>query len=159
MAKYFDSISSEDKQILKEAFVNITLLIASSDNKLTQKEIDEAVNTVKVRGYEANSLFSTFYDEINATFREDLEKASHEHSIEKKEIDYYARKISRVNPILERLPSSVAKKLYKDYKSFAHRIANADGGFLGFAKVTIEEKNLIRLPMIIPAWHDDEEEE
>lgn len=71
MTKYFDSISSEDKEILAEAFINITLLIASSDNKLTQKEIDEAVNTIKVRGYEANSLFSEFYDQINLTFKDD----------------------------------------------------------------------------------------
>ena len=48
MTKYFDSISSEDKEILAEAFINITLLIASSDNKLTQKEIDEAEYYFKV---------------------------------------------------------------------------------------------------------------
>jgi hypothetical protein len=158
MTKYFDSISSEDKEILAEAFINITLLIASSDNKLTQKEIDEAVNTIKVRGYEANSLFSEFYDQINLTFKDDLEKASHEHNIDKKELDYYTRKISRVNAILERLPTAVAKQLIKDYKSFAHRIANSDGGILGFAKISIEERNLIALPMIMPIVHDEEEE-
>jgi len=158
MAKYFDMISQDDKQILQETFVYITLLVASAENELTDPEIHEAVNTIKVRGYEANHLFHEFYDEIGQTFEADLSKARSEHEINRASEDYYARRISRVNEVLEKLPVSVAKRLYKDYKSFAHRIANADGGILGFGTISREERNLIELPMIIPVVHDDEEE-
>lgn len=158
MTKYFDTITSDERKILKDTFVYITLLIASAENKLTAAEKEEAIKTIKVRGYEANSLFSEFYDEINESFASDLEHASVEHSISRDAIDYYSRKISLVNDVLEKLPSYVARQLYKDYRRFSHRIANADGGILGFAKVSIEERNVMDLPMIHPIEADDEEE-
>ena len=68
MTKYFDTITSDERKILKDTFVYITLLIASAENKLTAAEKEEAIKTIKVRGYEANSLFSEFYDEINESF-------------------------------------------------------------------------------------------
>jgi len=60
--------------------------------------------------------------------------------------------------VLEMLPNSVAKRLYKDYLSFAHRIANASGGVLGFGTISREERNLIHLPMIHPIIDEEEEE-
>ncbi len=158
MTKYFDSISSDEKKVLKDTFVYITLLIASAENKLTLAEKEAAIKTIKVRGYEANSLFNEFYDEINNTFAEELEQASAEHKISRDEIDYFSRKISQVNEVLEKLPSYVARQLYNDYKRFSHRIANADGGILGFAKVSIEERNVVDLPMIHQIEFDDEVE-
>ncbi len=99
MTKYFDSISSDEKKVLKDTFVYITLLIASAENKLTLAEKEAAIKTIKVRGYEANSLFNEFYDEINNTFAEELEQASAEHKISRDEIDYFSRKISQVNEV------------------------------------------------------------
>lgn len=158
MTKYFNALTSDEKKILKDTFVYITLLIASAENKLTQAEKDAAIKTIKVRGYEANSLFSEFYDEVNETFTADLDHATMGHSINRDAIDFYSRKISQVNDVLEKLPSYVARQLYNDYKRFSHRIANADGGILGFAKVSIEERNVVDLPMIHPIEIDDEEE-
>ena len=158
MAKYFDTISQDDKQILKDTFVSITLLIAAAESEITEAEISEAVNTIKVRGYEANHLFHEFYDEIGQDFAQNLDNARASVVISRESEDIYANQISKVNRVLEMLPNSVAKRLYKDYLSFAHRIANASGGVLGFGTISREERNLIHLPMIHPIIDEEEEE-
>lgn len=158
MTKYFDTLSDEEKQTLQNAFVSITLLIASAENELTAEEKAEAINTIKVRGYEANHLFHEFYDEMGRDFEQKLENASSKHIISQENEDIFAREISQVNPILDKLPNSIAKRIYKDYLSFAHRIANASGGVLGFATISREERNVIGLPMIHPIIDEEEEE-
>lgn len=158
MAKYFDTLSQEDRQILKDTFVSITLLIASAESEITEAEIAEAVNTIKVRGYEANHLFHEFYDEIGQDFAQNLETAKNANPISREAEDLYANQISKVNAILEKLPNSISTRLYKDYLSFAHRIANASGGVLGFGTISREERNLIHLPMIHPIINEEEEE-
>lgn len=157
MAKYFDKLSAEELNILKEAFVDITLLIASADNKITPQELEEATNTIRVRGYEANHLFHEFYDKVNNDFEEQLNQAIQNRDVSEDATDFYSRKIARVNGVFEKLPNSISKRLYRDYLSFAKRIANASGGILGFAKITPMERNLMALPMIFPVVDEEEE--
>jgi len=158
MAKYFDTLSQEDRQILKDAFVSITLLIASAEGNLNDAEINEAINTIKVRGYEANHIFYEFYDEIGQDFTQKLTDALATATISRESEDLYANQISRVNAVFDKLPNSVSRRLYQDYLSFAHRIANASGGILGFGTISREERNLIHLPMILPIISEEEEE-
>ena len=158
MTKYFDTLSDEEKQTLQNAFVSITLLIASADSKLTEEEKAEAINTIKVRGYEANHLFHEFYDEMGRDFAQKLENAASTHVVSRDNEDIFAREISQVNPVLDKLPNSISKRIYKDYLSFAHRIANASGGILGYATISREERNLLGLPMIHPIIDEEEEE-
>lgn len=73
-------------------------------------------------------------------------------------IDYYSLKIIIINYVLDNLPSYVSRQLYNDYIIFSHLIANADFCILGFAKVSMEERNVMDLPMIHPIEADDEEE-
>ncbi len=158
MTKYFDIISNEEKLTLQNAFISITMLIASAEGQLTVEELTEAVNTIKVRGYEANHLFHEFYDEMGHDFSQKLQNAASQHIISRDSEDLFAREISQVNAVLEKLPNSVSKRVYRDYLSFAHRIANASGGVLGFGTISNEERKLLHLPMIHPIIDEEEEE-
>ena len=71
----------------------------------------------------------------------------------------YERLLTQLNPILAKLKPPVARRMYKDYLSYAYRIANASGGFLGFGRISKAEHDLIGLPMITPIAPVEDEEE
>lgn len=159
MSTYFETLNETEITALKDAFVYITVMVAGADGHIGINEIEEAEHTIKVRGYEANNLFHLFYDEIYKDFKVKVESTRDLNGIGEESNIIYAEKLSAVNPILAKLPHNIARHLYKDLLSFSHRIANAEGGVLGFRKVGSEEQKVYNLPMIEKISPTDEEKE
>jgi len=62
--------------------------------------------------------------------------------------EYLVKKISALNPILEKVAYSYSHSLYRSLKEFAHYIANVDGGFWGMGSVKQSEEAFLTLDML-----------
>ena len=101
-----------------------------------------------------------FYEEVDANFIEKVQ-----YFIEAMPADVSQRneiisdRLGKLNPILAKLDTSVAYKMYRGFLSFAEHIAKASGGIMGFFSVNAAEAKLIHLPMLHPIIYTPSQEE
>lgn len=153
------NISPEEFEKLKHAIAEITLLIAGADGVIENKELAWAEKITKIRSYNLPDNLKAFYQEVGKDYALYLD-----HLIESYPADVQVRqeaivhKLEALNPILAKLHPKEGAELYESYVSFAHHVAKASGGFLGFFAVKYAEKELMELPMLNPIAYYDEEE-
>lgn len=156
--KYFNVLNQEEIDLLGDAFSWILLLLSLDSGRITIPEQNEAAHTLKVRGYEENHLFYQFYDQVSSQFDVRTESWKDRIGLGADARQRYEELIAKLNPTLAKLSPPVGRRMYKDYLTFAHRIANASGGFMGFGKISKSEKAIIGLPMLTPILPTEEEE-
>ena len=62
--------------------------------------------------------------------------------------DAISGELAQLNSITPKLEASYADLLKDSWRSLAKKVAEADGGFVGFGSISKEESALIDLPMI-----------
>lgn len=159
MISGFEPLSEAQFVITKDAIAWITLLIATADGEMDEEEQQWAAKITKIRGYHNPNELTQYYEEVGKDFSATLSELMRflpANASERRGI--LTRKLEQLNNILPLLENNLGHLLLKDFKSFAHHVAKASGGFLGFFSVSKEEASLIDLPMInaIP-WEEPEE--
>lgn len=160
MIEGFEAINKEQFETCKEAIAWITILIAGSDGEIDHTETEWAEKLTKIRSYSSPMDLSDFYKEVGKDYAAVMARLLERMPSDTTErTALLTRKLNQLNDILPRLDNTTGYHLYKSYKSFAHHVAKASGGFLGFFSVSPEEKKLIDLPMINPVELYEEEDE
>jgi hypothetical protein len=144
-------LSSAQYQELKDALPLITILIAGADGKVDPQELNWAEKLTHIRTYANPEELNGFYEDVQTTFRGDLEKlmSSLPGSITSRE-EIISNRLKGLNDILSSLENRTAFVIYSSFTSFAEHIAKASGGFFRFGSISHEEKHWIGLPMITP---------
>lgn len=147
----FAHLSEQEKQLLIDALPYITLLIASADGSIDDKEIQFAEKLAYIRSYlKDNPLHEIYADAaaiMDQRIKDLLSEAPEEYD---QRIAFFSEKLAQLNDVLAKLDIATASELYKSWRTFALQIAKASGGFLGAFSVTKEEEELAKLPMIKP---------
>ena len=158
MSYPFSYLTQEENQQLKDAIAEITVLIAGADGKIDIDETAWAAKIAKIRTYNSVDELIPYYEavgqdyeeKVNAFIRE-LPRGTDERN------QALSEKLGKLNAILAKLPSDIGSVYYRDLVSFAHHVAKASGGFLGFFQIGPEEKRWMDLPMIEPIHYEEEE--
>jgi hypothetical protein len=160
MVEYFNNLREEEKVELLDALPLITVMIAGADGSFDQEELDWADKITHIRSYKLKKEMKAFYEEVDANFIEKVQ-----YFIEAMPADVSQRneiisdRLGKLNPILAKLDTSVAYKMYRGFLSFAEHIAKASGGIMGFFSVNAAEAKLIHLPMLHPIIYTPSQEE
>ena len=160
MTPYFEMLSESEYQQLKDALALITVDIAGADGSIDKEEMEWAEKVTEIRSYKMTDDLLGFYQELNADFPEKVNTF-----LKELPPDTNARnaavesKLAALNPIMAQLDLPVGAHLYKSYITFAHHVAKATGGFLGFFSISPKEKALLGLTMITPIVVEETEEE
>lgn len=149
MIEAFKQLSKEEQDYLLKVPVMIAILIAGVDDDIDERELESARKWAQYKRVTSDPLLIPYYELVYKHFDENMEslimdypsKASLRNPIIKKELE-------KINPILQKLDPEFARALYNSLKHYAKYVAEASGGFLGFFKVSPEEKELLDLPMI-----------
>lgn len=140
-------ISDQERKLLVDAPVLITLLIAGADGEFNKKEEDWAEKVVGFRKETAHYTLHYYYELVGEKFHEKLE---HYHNLYGKMAnrnDVIKAELSNLKPILAKLDEHYREKLIESFRSFAKQIAEAGGGILGFFSKSKEEESLMKLEM------------
>ena len=153
-------LTPQEIQSLKDAYAQITILIAGADGKIDAEELSWAEKITQIRTYAGDERLRDFHTEVNQTVSEQIKTMIAELPPDPKTRNaILSEKLSHLNPILESMDPSLGSHLYKGYVSFAERIAKASGGLLSFFSIGPEEKKWVGLPMLNAIVYNPDEEE
>lgn len=149
MIPQFQNLKEEEKKILLDAPVLITILISGTDNEINMQEIDEAISLANLRKHRSREILQDYYRESGKNFHKKLEKTINDLPEEGEARNrIIVEQLSMLNTILPKLEKSYAIQLYASLRNFAKRIAESSGGFLGYGSISEEERQYINLNMI-----------
>ncbi|MEM6321255.1 MAG: hypothetical protein AAF960_26595, partial [Bacteroidota bacterium] len=151
-------LAQEEQDLLLDTLPLVTVLIAGADGKIEVSETSWAEKLTDIRSYANEPELNSFYEKVHTNFSDRVSYLSKTIPAETDEgTQIIVDKLADLNPILAKLPHSIAAKLYKSLTSFAKHVARADGGFLKMWSISKEEKALIDLPMLTPIEMPEEE--
>ena len=156
-----DILTTEDVQLIKDAYAYVTVLIAGADGKIDDKELEWAEKIVQIRTFSGDERFFPIHEAISQELPGKIRSTIAELPTDTKARQAaLSTKLAALNPILAKLHPRTGAYLYKGYLNFAERVAKASGGFLSFFSIGPEEKKWIGLPMLTAIiWTDESEEE
>jgi len=153
-------LTAEEFSLLKDAYANITVLIAGADGNIDAEELSWAEKIVQIRTFAGDERLKEFHDAVNAELPAKIQQLIAELPTEVAARNaQISETLTGLNPILASLDPSLGSYFYKGYVSFAERIAKASGGILSFFSIGPEEKKWVSLPMLTAIVYNPEEEE
>lgn len=160
--KYLENLTGEELDFLLQSLPLITILIGAVEDDLTDQEVSYGEKIVHIRSYNEKELLLEFYEQAEKTFVYHIQNLVAE--LPKDPASRNAEisvRLEKLNDILAKLDQRVAGYLYKGLVSFAHHIARAEGGVLGFFSISKAEEAWINLPMLTPIsiFEEDEDSE
>ncbi len=148
IAKFAGLTEAESTQMI-DAIPLITILIAGADGDIDPTETEWAEKLTKIRQYDYDNELNDFYKKVGERYSERvpelIEELPGDVDRRKKMI---SERLEQLNSILAKVDKEYAISLIDSFKTFAHHVAKASGGFLGFGSVSKEEHKLVDLPMI-----------
>ncbi|NNF33678.1 MAG: hypothetical protein HKN68_06200 [Saprospiraceae bacterium] len=157
MTEEYKVLSQEEYETLKNAISWITILVAGADDNIDPQETEWAEKLANIRAFSLDEELKSYYTDVGVDFQERLHKMIADMPDDKDErAEILTKELSKLNPILAKLETSVGALLYESFTSFAKHVAKASGGFLRFFSISAEEKKVIQLNMIDPIeYHPD----
>jgi len=147
--KIFENLPKEDLQLLIDAPMLITILIGSADGQLDEEEKEWGDKLTHVRETTEERILRDYYEKASENFEERMNEtiASLSKDIEERNQEV-SKKLSRLNEIYTHIDMDFVAELNKSLRTFAHSIAQASGGILGFGSESYDEKQWVDLSMI-----------
>ncbi|GAB4429091.1 MAG: hypothetical protein OHK0039_47690 [Bacteroidia bacterium] len=144
--KYFATLAESEVGELLKAPARITVLISAADGTVHSKETEWARKLVGYRAFTAHVKLHDYYEAVQTHFDAELQQLIAHWSGESTAL--ISGQLADLQPILAKLEPEVADLLRESWRSLARRVAEAEGGLLGFGTVNKEEQSLVDLPMI-----------
>lgn len=149
MLDHIHHLSEEEKNLVLQAPVYVSLLIAGADGHIQQEEQKRILELVHTKTfsehYELRELYAALKHDLAGHLRQ-MMAALPEDTNERQAM--LSGLLGRLNHIFPQLEKHFARRLYKNLREFAHYIAHADGGFWGISAVSDAEQQWIKLPML-----------
>jgi len=149
MIENIQHLTQEEQELVLNAPIYVSLLIAGADGEFNNDEKKRIVELVHTKTfserYELRELYRNLSDHTEATLRTMIASLP-EATTERQEL--LSGLLGRLNTILPKLDDAFARNLYTSLRQFAHYVANADGGFWGMSAVNEAERQWVKLPMI-----------
>ena len=146
---YLVDLTPSEKQVLIDAPILVTILIAGADEHIDKREKSWAEKITNFRSKTAHHTLKDFYTIASENFDERLDSMINELPSKGSErLPILNSRLGLLNKILPKLDARFAKAFYDSMKTFAKEIAEASGGILGWFSKGIEEKKYLGLDMI-----------
>lgn len=147
--KLLEKLPKEDRQLLLDAPILVTILIGGADGNLDNKEKEWANKLAHIRANTEHSFLQDYYELASENFDERLEAifATFPEDTDER-CDMISEILSGLNNIYENLDHNFVVELNKSLRSFAHQVAEASGGILGFGAESYQEHQWVDLGMI-----------
>ena len=149
MLNHIQNLTEEEKELILNAPLFVSLLIAGADGNIDSDEKNRALELIHTKTfserYELREMYKTL-DRNAADEMRDMLAALPENTEERNQ--HLSDMLSRLNDIFPKLDASFAISLYENLRQFAHYVATAEGGWWGVGSIGTAEKVFVKLPML-----------
>lgn len=149
MINEFKHLEQVEVEIMFNAPVLVTILIAGADSTIDKAEIKEARELANLKQNKETEILKDYYNAIGDNFEEELKKHINllpKDTMERNKI--IINELRKLNDILPKLNLRFSVNFYTHLKDLAKKIAEASGGVLGYMAVGKEESEFLTLDMI-----------
>lgn len=149
MHKHIHHLSAEEKKLMINAPLYVSVLIAGADGNIKNEEKARTVELVHIKSFSEHHGINEFYKELDHDVAEELRNliASLPENTEERQT-LLSDLLAGLNHIFPKLDHVFVSHYYKSLREFAHYIATAEGGFWGMGAISKEEEKYLKLPMI-----------
>lgn len=149
MINEFKTLRDDEIQVLLNAPVYVSILIAGADDEIDKSEITQAVEIANSKQARAREQLIDYYREVGNGFQEKFIKFVNEmpDSADGRS-EIITKELRKLNHILPKIDVKFAIKLHASLKDMAKKVAEASGGVLGYMSVSYEEAKMMELKMI-----------
>ncbi len=149
LMEVFKTLSPQEKDVMFDAPVLVTILIAGADGDFNKAEIKKAVELAHDKKVTARADLISYYKVVGEGIEDKLKVKIHQLPTEPRERNsLLIQDLKKLNDILPKLEKEFAIDFYWSLRGLAKKIASASGGLLGYMAVGYEESKLIGLDMI-----------
>jgi hypothetical protein len=149
MIEQIQHLNQEEQELVLQAPLYVSLLIAGADGDFNSEEKKRIVQLVHTKTfserYELRELYRSLADDVEVQLRQMI--AGLPDDTEERQ-QLLSDLLARLNPVFPKLEKTFARNLYKSLRQFAHFVANAEGGFWKISAVNQAEREWINLPML-----------
>ena len=149
MIPEFQPLREDEIEMLLNAPIYVSILIAGADGKIDKLERKQAIEIARNKQSRAREQLAEFYKLVGERFENQFN-----HLIDalpsgtEKRVQAISIELRKLNFILPKVDKNFAIKLHASLKDLAKKIAEASGGVLGYLSVSYEEAKLMELRMI-----------
>ena len=147
----FQSLNEKEKELMMDAPVLVSILVADADNDHSEDEKKEAIRLAHIKTFSERQELHPYYHHLDKEFSERYDTLMNElpGGIEERREEIIQR-LEKLNQVFKKLNQKFASYFYMSLKDFAFYVATATGGLLGIGSIRRNEKQLLELPMIEP---------
>ena len=149
VVRELEHLREEEKELILRTPALIAVLVGGADGKFDKQEKDQAITSIHFRAKQGDKFLKDYYKAIDHSFESVML-----HIAQKYEGDADERavkiieQLEQLNDILPKLDRRFARVLLNDWRNFAFNVGKASGGFLGYARLSLEESHFVELKMI-----------
>lgn len=127
----------------------VSILIASSDDKIDRFELKKAIQVAIDKQATEDRLIIGYYKKVAEKFEINLKGyIALMPSDNIKRTNFLVSKLERVNYLFSLLEKDFSYQLYLSFRDFAKKVADASGGIFGLLSVSTKASKYIGLEMI-----------
>ena len=153
MLYQLQNLSEEERIVVQQSPVWVTLLIACADHDIDEAEIDRAKELVQIKSFATQNDVKHLYKDLDSHIDQEIDNALRSLPANGNErLDLLEEHIAKLNKILPKLDSTYASQLYDSLLSLAVSVAQSEGGVFGIKRISQDEKKYIHLPMLHKPW-------
>lgn len=150
MHSKIEHLSTAEKQLIHDAPLLVTALIAGADGDFHDAEIKKAVKIIHIKTYSEGKDVRGVYKDIDAHSEEMIDDLIHSlPSVPYERTQFLKEKLSGLNQIFPKIDGVFASELHKSLKELAFYVSRAHDGDIGIGYHNEQEKHLVQLDFII----------
>lgn len=133
MENQLKKLTNNERELLLKAPVLISILAASTDEKIDRKEQKEAIELSHLRTFTSSPILQPFYKEVEVVFKKNLEELLHKYepfNVTRQNLIKSELKI--IYNLLSKLDDKFEKELKESLESYRKHIANVHIKFTDF---------------------------
>ncbi len=149
MIYQLEKLADDERQLVIEAPVLVSVLIALADNDFTEAERAETLKLIHTKTFSERGSIRELYKELEKDVESRIDHVLAELPAGREERTHLvSEKLSGLNTVLPKLENGFARRFYKSLKELAYYISTIHHPLLGEVVANHHAKALMPLPMI-----------
>jgi hypothetical protein len=127
----FGKLSPEELICLYKAPVLVSVLAASSDNKINKAQKEEALKLAHLKTFTARIQLLFYYKEVEKHFKENFESLEKQfYPFDRAQREALQHEIANVNHVINKLDKNLARILHESLNKYANHVKKSGVGIL-----------------------------
>jgi len=142
-------LSTSEKQLIHDAPLLVTVLIAGADGDFQDAEIKKAVKIIHIKTYSESKDVRGVYTDLDGHSEEMIDELIHSlPSVPYERTQFLKEKLSGLNAVFSKIDAVFASELHKSLRELAFYVSRAHDGEIGIGYHNEQEKHLVHLDFL-----------